>query len=65
VSTYPPAWDLHVEFEGGYVLKVFVDTSEVTENQDAWAVFHRDGLLLSVGPKGRWTTDPNRAHDTW
>lgn len=65
VETCPPAWDLVVKFEGGYLLKVFVDTSEATDSQDAWALFERDEILLSVGPKGRWSTDPNRPSNTW
>jgi hypothetical protein len=66
VKAVPPAWDLTVEFEGGYILKAFSGTSEFREEQDAWAVFHHeDGLLVSTGPKGRWNTDKNRPSNSW
>lgn len=66
VEVTRPAWDMVLHFKGGYCLRVFCDTTDLQEEQDAWSLSdYNSGLLVSVGPKGRWSTDRNLPHNTW
>lgn len=61
-----PAMDLTLRFQGNYSLRIFSSTSLCHEEQDAWSLFHhRDGLLVSIGPRGQWSTDKSRVPNDW
>lgn len=49
VRADPPAWDLRLQFSGGFELFVFSDSDE--DRDDAWFILGTDGLTLSAGPQ--------------